>query len=107
MPGNAVEPLVDGSEAYPAMLAAIDSARTSVGLATYIFDGDGIGARFVEALVRAKERGVAVRVLIDDVGVRLSRRSAVRPLRQEGVPVRISISPEARNANPRDLLVHR
>jgi len=87
LPGNAVEPLVDGSEAYPAMLAAIDSARTSVGLATYIFDGDGIGARFVEALVRAKERGVAVRVLIDDVGVRLSRRSAVRPLRQGGVPV--------------------
>jgi len=36
--GNAVEPLVNGDEAYPAMLAAIDAAARSVWLATYIFD---------------------------------------------------------------------
>jgi len=89
LPGNAVEALVDGSRAYPAMLEAIDAARVSVGLASYIFDADGIGAEFVAALARAARRGVAVRVLIDDVDVRFSFSSALKPLRRAGVPVGI------------------
>jgi cardiolipin synthase A/B len=85
--GNAVEPLVDGAQAYPAMLEAIESARSSVLLASYIFNGKGIGERFVDALVRAMQRKVAVRVLIDDVDCRFSRSSAAKPLRRAGVPV--------------------
>ena len=89
LPGNTVEALVDGSRAYPAMLEAIDAARVSVGLASYIFDADGIGAKFVAALARAARRGVAVRVLIDDVDVRFSFSSALKPLRRADVPVGI------------------
>ena len=40
------------------MLEAIESATESIGLATYNFDGVGAWERFVEALVRSKERGV-------------------------------------------------
>jgi cardiolipin synthase len=43
LPGNVIEPLVDGVEVYPAMLQAIDEARVSVALASYIFHADGIG----------------------------------------------------------------
>lgn len=89
LPGNAIDPLVDGAEAYPAMLAAIDAARSSVALASYIFHGNGIGERFVQALVRAARRGVEVRVLIDDVSDRFSWSSAAKSLRRAGVPVGI------------------
>jgi cardiolipin synthase len=41
--GNRVEPLVDGDEAFPAMLAAIEAAERSVTLASYIFDNDLAG----------------------------------------------------------------
>ena len=85
--GNGVEPLVDGGEAYPAMLAAIERARASVALASYIFHGDDIGERFVEALVAATRRGVQVRVLIDDVSSRFSWSSAAKKLRRAGVTV--------------------
>ncbi|NPZ40149.1 phospholipase D-like domain-containing protein, partial [Pseudomonas aeruginosa] len=71
----------------PAMLAAIESARHSVALASYIFDGQGIGAQFVDALRRAHARGVQVRVLIDDVYARWTPRSAYRALQRAGVPV--------------------
>jgi cardiolipin synthase len=87
LPGNSIEPLVDGVEAYPAMLEAIDAARTSIALASYIFHADGIGARFVDALIRAHQRGVAVRILIDDVSCRFSLHSPAKRLRQAGVPV--------------------
>ena len=89
LPGNAIDPLVDGAEAYPAMLEAIDGARSSIALASYIFHGNGIGARFVEALVRAARRNVAVRVLIDDVDYRFTWTSAAKKLRRAGVPVGI------------------
>src|SRR3954467_7518531 len=36
--GNGVDILVNGDEAYPVMLDAIDNARTSIALPTYIFD---------------------------------------------------------------------
>jgi cardiolipin synthase A/B len=83
--GNAVEPLVHGDAAYPAMLKAIGEARRSITLATYIFETKGVGARFVEALARARERGVEVRVLIDDIGARYASPRADRVLRKLGV----------------------
>ncbi|ACL73043.1 phospholipase D/Transphosphatidylase [Thioalkalivibrio sulfidiphilus HL-EbGr7] len=87
--GNRLEPLVNGETAYPAMLEAINGAKHSVALATYIFDHDPTGKEFRDALIRAHERGVAVRVLIDGVGVRYSRRSMQRALRRAGVPARL------------------
>lgn len=85
--GNAVRPLVNGDEAYPEMLAAIDAAAESVALATYIFDHDRAGIQFVEALARAVRRGVEVRVLVDGVGARYSRPSIVGALAERGVTV--------------------
>lgn len=87
VPCNRIEPLVNGEQAFPAMLQAIHEARRSIAMASYIFDGHGIGEHFVHALADAVRRGVAVRVLIDDVNVRFSRGSAFRLLRRAGVPV--------------------
>lgn len=83
--GNALVPLIDGDAAYPAMLDAIHQAKSSISLATYIFETTGVGARFVEALGRARERGVEVRVLIDDIGVRYAAPRADRVLKKQGV----------------------
>jgi cardiolipin synthase len=85
--GNLFEPLHGGEEAYPAMVAAIDAAQRSVALASYIFDGTGIGGQFVQALYRAHARGVEVRVLIDDAHARWTPRSAYKALQKRAVPV--------------------
>ncbi|HUH04295.1 MAG TPA: PLDc N-terminal domain-containing protein, partial [Kofleriaceae bacterium] len=70
LPGNRVEILRDGDEAYPEMLRCIAAATRSIALGSYIFDDDLAGRRFVEALAAAHARGVEVRVLIDDAGAR-------------------------------------
>ncbi len=67
------------------MLRAIDEAKESVSLTTYIFRHDAAGAQFVDTLGRAKARGVEVRVIIDDIGVHYSWPSVVGPLRRAGV----------------------
>ncbi len=84
---NRFDALVNGDQAYPSMLAAIDQAEHSVGLCSYIFDHDRVGVRFIDALVRAQDRGVDVRVLIDGVGARYSKPRTPGVLRQRGVPV--------------------
>lgn len=83
--GSALEPLFNGEQAYPAMLAAIAGARRSVNLCTYIFDSDEVGDRFVEALGDAVRRGVEVRVLVDGVGTVGSSRRLARRLSAAGV----------------------
>lgn len=86
VPGNRIEPLVDGDAAYPAMLAAIASATRTIALSTYIFDRDEVGLEFAHALGDAVRRGVAVRVLIDATGSRYSWPSILHTLREERVP---------------------
>ncbi len=84
--GNKVELLVAGDAAFPAMLAAIESAKKSISFSTYIFDNDAIGNQFVAALSRAVERGVAVRVLIDAAGTRYSWPPITGKLRRAKIP---------------------
>ena len=86
MPGNCLRPFVNGDEAFPAMLAAINAATKSISLATYIFDNDESGQAFAEALGRAVKRGVEVRVLIDAAGIRYSWPSITHRLRHLKVP---------------------
>lgn len=85
-PGNHVQSLVNGDEAFPAMLAAIESAKHSLSLVTYIFDNDASGKQFADALGRAVKRGVAVRVLIDAAGTRYSWPPITHRLKSAQVP---------------------
>ncbi len=85
--GNRVEPLINGDEAYPAMLEAVRNARKSVVLLTFIFDNDAAGRQFLDELSAAVERGVEVRVLIDHVGSRYSHPPISRLLKKNRVPV--------------------
>ena len=84
---NAIQLMRNGDEAYPAMLAAIDAAKKSVGLCSYIFRDDSAGEAFISALIRAHQRGVQVRVLIDGIGSGYFRSGTNDRLRRAGVPV--------------------
>ena len=76
-----------GDEAYPRMLAAIEGAKVSLALSTYIFRTDALGMQFVDSLATAHRRGVATRILIDGFGGGFVRSSAYHRLRRQGVPV--------------------
>jgi cardiolipin synthase len=84
--GNAVQFFTGGELAYPAMIEAIDSAKSTIGMMSYIFDNDRAGKEFIEAFIRAKSRGVEIRVLVDAVGARYSKPSITHPLRAAGIP---------------------
>jgi cardiolipin synthase len=83
--GNRVSLLLDGRQAYPAMLQAINSARRTIHFETYLFRADRVGQRFADALAAAARRGARVRVIYDAMGCLSLRSSFEKRLRQAGV----------------------
>ena len=83
--GNAIQLFRGGDEAYPAMLKAIREAQTSIALSSYIFRGDHVGDAFVDALAKARARGVEIRVLVDGIGSGYFLSPIVGRLRRAGI----------------------
>jgi len=70
--GNRAEILNNGDEIIPAMTGAIQGAKASVNLESFIFKNDRAGEIFAAALMDAARRGIEVRVLVDGTGSSLS-----------------------------------
>ena len=54
--GNHLQAFFSGEDAYAAMMGAIEQARQSVCLATYIFETNQSGLEFIDALAAAQPR---------------------------------------------------
>jgi cardiolipin synthase len=92
--GNHVALLRNGEEAFPAMLAAIETAKEQVLLEMYWFASDSVGDSFAEALLRARQRGVEVAVLYDALGSRSTALELFQKLESASVHV-IEFNPVA------------
>ena len=87
--GNAVRLLRNGQEFFPALCRAIDGARSSIHLETYIFEPDEAGRMVLGHLARACERGVRVRVALDGFGCALTHPEVARRIREMGGQCRV------------------
>jgi cardiolipin synthase A/B len=87
VPGNRVTTLLNGDQAFPAMLEAIRSAKRSINLETYIFWSGEVGNTFAKALSERARAGVPTRVLVDWVGSKKMDDAQVERMRQAGVEV--------------------
>ncbi|MGB3457135.1 MAG: cardiolipin synthase [Litorimonas sp.] len=93
-----------------AMVADIDAARDSVYLEFYIVDPEGLIVDVMEALERAAQRGVDVRLMVDDFGGRPFFRSDWDDrLTEAGVDVvhSLSVNPIKAFSKRTDLRNHR
>jgi cardiolipin synthase len=68
--GNSAVVYPTDAEALSAMIVAIDDASVAVHAEFYIMSLDSTSAPFFDALIRAHDRGVTVRVLFDHLGSR-------------------------------------
>lgn len=82
--GNRLELFHEGSQAYSAMIAAIEAARHHIHMEFFIVRPDDSGRRFLAALTTARRRGVEVRFLYDSVGSFSLRSSTLRELVEAG-----------------------
>jgi cardiolipin synthase len=85
--GNALTPLRNGDEIFPAMLAAIRSARHTVDMMTFVYWKGDIAREFAEALADRARAGVRVRLLLDGFGSRLIEKHLLAEMERSGVQV--------------------
>ncbi len=85
--GNEIRVLRNGTEIFPAMLDAIDSAERTVDIVTFVYWEGEIGKRFADRLGAAATRGCRVRVLLDAVGARKIRADFIDAMEAAGCTV--------------------
>ena len=85
--GHQLTLLRNGAEYFPHLIAAIEAAKESVYLETYIYASDGAGRLISDALQNAAKRGVKTRLLLDGFGSADLPESWLQELRAAGVTV--------------------
>ena len=109
MAGNTVELLTDYVGAADRIVEEIDGAQHYVHLEYFMFADDKIGGPVIDALIRAQERGVQCRVLIDHLGNIGYHTAVQRRLRGAGIELHhiLPIKPLDHQWNRADLRNHR
>lgn len=104
--GNSIDVITDGGEKIETLLRDIDNARSYVHIQYYIIDSDTTGNRLADALIRAAQRGVKVRVIYDDIGSIHVKRRFHRRMKEAGVEIlpffRVAFPPFATRINWRN-----
>lgn len=85
--GNTFELLVDGGNFFPQMLQAIEQAQQRIDLEMYLVSSGQVFTQFCAALIGAAQRGVKVRMLLDDYGSRSLPAMERRSLSLSGIDI--------------------
>ncbi len=111
-PGNEVMLFRQGTVAFDAIEKALNESHHHIHLIYYIWEPDVTGKRLRDALTKACQRGVEVRLLLDDVGSHRARRGFFQNLVQAGGHVErfLPVNPLSRqlslnNRNHRKIVV--
>ena len=67
---SGIYPLKDGPGAFAVRVALVNAAVSSIDVQYYIWHDDTTGSLMFDALRRAADRGVRVRLLLDDLTTR-------------------------------------
>ena len=92
MAGNKLTLITHPEEILSTIIAAIDTATSTCHLQFYIWQEGGRVDRVIEALLKAVQRGVKVRILLDSIGSRdFLKSQAAAAIRQAGMKIQESL----------------
>ncbi len=96
--GNSIQLAADSTEAWTELMGAIEGAKESIWVCTFILQADDIGRAVVRALAKKAGEGVEVRLLLDGLGCWRTKGRFVAPIRKAGgrVEVFLPVQPLAR-----------
>lgn len=109
--GNDVTIFTHGTEKFEALFRDIEAAEESIHLVYFIWRPSKVGKELTQALTRKAAEGVAVRLVLDDWGCKLTPRRLFRDLIAAGgkvvrfLPVNLAWSFNANYRNHRKLAI--
>jgi cardiolipin synthase C len=103
-PRSGAYPLESGLDAFVARMVLAESAERSLDLQYYIWHADVSGRLLLDAMLRAADRGVRVRLLLDDIGTSANDADLLLLAAHANVEVRLFNPVAARSARTLGLL---
>lgn len=89
-PGDSAFRVINvGADGFRARAQMIDAAQRTLDLQYYIFRGDDTGRMLTEHLLHAADRGVRIRVLIDDGDTVAGDEQILRLMNHAGIELRV------------------
>ncbi len=85
--GNRVVILENGPNTYAAMFSAIEGARDSIDMETYILEDDEVGRKLADTLIAKQQQGVQVNLIHDGVGTLDTKKEYFKRLSDAGINV--------------------
>jgi cardiolipin synthase len=85
--GNRITTLLNGDQAFPAMLDAIRSARHSLTFEGYIFWSGEVARQFADAFSERARNGVPTHLVLDWLGSKKMDQKHLQQMRQAGVEI--------------------
>jgi len=82
-------PLIEGLDAFAARVLLAQLAEKSIDVQYYIWHDDEVGKLLSIALIKAAERGVRVRILIDDIGLGASDEGLITVNNHPNIEIRL------------------
>ncbi|CAA0125539.1 Cardiolipin synthase A [Halioglobus japonicus] len=90
--GNTAQLMADSQATIDSVVADIDAARHQVDVLFYIWLTDNNGTSVAKALIRAVERGVSCRAMVDGLGSRALLKSKLwRKMKKAGVETSVAL----------------
>ena len=90
--------LPDGLDAFVARIALIKAADKSIDLQYYLYHDDMVGKLLLEQLLLAAQRGIRIRMLIDDMGLQGKDKALLEINKHPNIEMRV-FNPFSRNSN--------
>lgn len=82
---NEVKLLINGEEKFPALLEALENAKSHIHIEYYIYEDDITGNQVADILIKKAKQGVEVRFMYDDFGSHGLGKSFIKKLQDAGV----------------------
>ncbi|MCK7597648.1 phospholipase D family protein [Microbulbifer sp. CAU 1566] len=95
--------LSDGLSAFVARAVLVEEATVSLDLKYYIYEDDSVGHLLTSLLLKAADRGVRVRLLVDDLGTRVVNPWILALDRHPNMQIRVFNPVEGRSGPKRVL----
>lgn len=88
-PGHHVQMLADAFQAWQVLVGDLEAAQHAISAEVYLMADDAVGQAFAQALERARQRGVVVRIVLDGLGSFSLSVAMLDRLRAVGVEVKV------------------
>lgn len=82
---NSVELFINGEEKFPALLIALEKAKSHIHVEYYIYENDVTGNQIADVLIKKSKEGLEVRFMYDDFGSHGLGQAFIQKLNDAGV----------------------